>query len=360
MNNNSKYDPRKISNFVKGLPRGEQRMEILLQGINLADREQDHFYRLFFRYDYALEATFHDDPPKAIPIAMEFSKIFEEHPNVLGADYAGELYVMIMQFAVDPMIFLPQVPQAQWDQMLDQYLNLCERFDVGMGSYYNQKSLSYFHRNPKKAKELFEKSLECPEDSLTDCHACQRSYGAKLSLELGDVEGANNYVEPLEIGEIGHCDDTPQKYAIAYLEYYLDNNNLEEAEKQADILYKKGFVDRGDLSYIGNVMACYSQTNMDKALPLFEKHLGWTIDLWDKSKQFDFYKGAYVLFKELEKSMESVKLNLPREFKEFREDGNYNVAELKELFYKKSEEIGKLFDTRNGSDWFKNKLARVK
>ena len=88
---------------------GSKKMPVILEAIRQADEEEEHYYRLFFRYLYAYEATFHDDPPKAMPVAIEFSTIFEQYPDVLGPD-GGEMYVMIMQMAIDPIVSLPQIP----------------------------------------------------------------------------------------------------------------------------------------------------------------------------------------------------------------------------------------------------------
>ena len=54
---------------------GEARMKAILEAIKVADEAKKPYYQMLFRYEYAYEATFHDDPPKAMPSAVEFSSI---------------------------------------------------------------------------------------------------------------------------------------------------------------------------------------------------------------------------------------------------------------------------------------------
>ena len=77
------------------------------------------------------------DPPKAMPSAVEFSSIFEENPDVLGPD-GREMYLMIMQMAIDPVLYLPQIPLSQWEGMMEQFHSLVKRFNLGHRIYWWQ------------------------------------------------------------------------------------------------------------------------------------------------------------------------------------------------------------------------------
>ena len=54
--------------------------------------------------------------------------------------------------------------------------------------------------------------------------------------------------------------------------------------------------------------------------------------------------------------MEKVKLELPKEFALWREDGCYKAGELAEWFHSQAEEIAGRFDARNGTKWFAEDL----
>ena len=51
------FNGRALQNLIERLPGGAPRMAALLDAIRQADEAQEHFWRLFFRYDYACEAT---------------------------------------------------------------------------------------------------------------------------------------------------------------------------------------------------------------------------------------------------------------------------------------------------------------
>ena len=54
--------------------------------------------------------------------------------------------------------------------------------------------------------------------------------------------------------------------------------------------------------------------------------------------------------------METVKLELPKEFPLWKEDGSYSTRALAEHFYSQAEEIARRFDLRNGSGWYRTDL----
>ena len=78
--------------------------------------------------------------------------------------------------------------------------------------------------------------------------------------------------------------------------------------------------------------------------------------MWDQLLVYDFAKGAWVTFRELGKRMGKVKLELPREFPLWRENGEYDVAGLAEYFHGQALEVAGRFDARNGTRWYKKDL----
>lgn len=101
------FDGEKLNTEIDGIPHGELRMDALADAIYQADQAKDPYWQMFFRYLYAYEATFNDDPAKAIPASEEFEPIFEAYPNVLPHDGGAECYLMITQMGIDPIVFLP-------------------------------------------------------------------------------------------------------------------------------------------------------------------------------------------------------------------------------------------------------------
>lgn len=353
--NSKKFDGDALYSAIQRLPGGAPKMAAIADAIRQADAAEAHRWRLLFRYDYACEATFRDDPPKAMPLAAEFQAIFEEHPDVLGPDGAA-MYLMIMQMGIDPIVGLPQIPMEQWEKLMDQFLGLVKRFNLGRRTYWWQMCQFLLYVDFDRAYQCFQKFWKTGRDALSDCRACERSNAVRVSLMAGELEEAEKYAAPLKAGRISFCSDTPQKMWLAYLEDYYRRGDYAAAAPMAESLYRKGNRDRSNLDYVGAVLQCWAYTDLDRAVALAESRLVWSLGMWDQKLAYAYDKGAWLTFRNLSEKMETVQLELPREFPLWREDGGYSTRELADYFYRQSEEIAGRFDRRNGSNWYKKDL----
>ena len=353
------FNGDELSNSISKLPHGKAQMDALADAIRQSDAKNDAYWRLMFRYMYCCEATFRDDPPKAIPVSAEFCDIFEECKEAFterSPDGALESHLMIMQMGIDPILFLPQITFTQWENMMAEFYRYVKEYHIGLRTYWWQMARFWQYVDKEKAYEYFKKFWKTGRDGLSDCRACERSYAVSMELMVGNTEAANEYAKPMEQGRIRFCSDTPQLYWLAYLEYALDNGDMREAVKRANALYRKGDRDKSDLSYIGAVIRCRAHTDIERALELFAKRFEWTVGMWDQKKLYDFYKGAAVLFYRLSKSEKEVYVSLPKSFPLWKEDGIYNTNEVSDWFHAKTLDIAKKFDNRNKSKYFEMNL----
>lgn len=348
------FDGDRIQRKLESL-RGPGRLEAIEEAIRQADQAEEHFYRMLFRYDYACEATFHDDPPKAMPVAVEFSKIFEEHPDVLGPD-GREMYLMIMQMAVDPVVSLPQIPIAQWEAMMEEFLRLVKRFNLGHRVYWWQMCCFMLYLDKQKAFEYFQKFWKTGRDGLSDCRACERCYAVKMYLAMGDEVNAAVHAKPIKQRHIRFCSDTPHLMLLAYLEYYMDKGSLREAIPYARELKRIGHRDRGDLSYVGAVLRCYAYSDLEEGVQLMRETFPWTGGMWNQKMVYDFYKGAWTVLRRYSMQEESIELELPDQLSCRREDGIYSTRELEQWLGEQTQKIAERFDSRNGTDSFRRNL----
>lgn len=334
---------------------GEARMKAILEAIKVADEAKEPYYQMLFRYEYAYEATFHDDPPKAMPSAVEFSSIFEENPDVLGPD-GREMYLMIMQMAIDPVLYLPQIPLSQWEGMMEQFYSLVKRFNLGHRIYWWQmcRFMQYIDKN--KAFEYFQKFWKTGRDALSDCRACERCYAVRMYLLMGDEAGAEEHAKPIKSRHIRFCGDAPHLMLLAYIEYAMDKGNLKMAIPYARELKRIGHRDRSDLSYIGAVLRCYAYSDLESGIELMANSFAWIVGMWDQKKMYDFYKGAWTIFHQLSKQQEEIHLALPKTIGCYQASGIYNIKEMEQWVYAQAEQIAQQFDARNQTDAFAKDL----
>lgn len=345
-----KFDGAALEQKLQGL-KGATRMHALLSAIAQADEAEAHYYRLLFRYDYACEATFRDDPPKAMPAAIEFGTIFEEHPDALGPD-GKEAYLMITQMAIDPVVSLPQISLSQWEAMMEQFHLLVKRFHLGHRVYWWQMCRFYIYLDKQKAFEYFQKFWKTGRDGLSDCRACERCYGVRMHLLMGDSEGAEEMAKPLKQKRIRFCSDTPHLMLLAFIEDAMNRGDLKAAIPYARELKRIGHRDKSDLSYMGAVLRCFAYSDPDAAIPLMEQGFPWIVGMWNQKMVYDFYKGVWTVFRQLGKKTDTIQLNLPAELSCYREDGIYPIQELEGWVYTQAKTIADNFDKRNGTDSF--------
>ena len=350
------------------LPEGGPRMAALLDAIHKADEAEDHYWRMLLRYDYACQATFHDDPPKAIPVAAEFDRIFEEHSEALyerSTDGAPEMHLMITQIGIDPIANLPQIPMQQWEELMQNFRALVQRYHEGLRTYWSQMCQFWQYVDARQAYVYFQKFWKTGRDGLSDCRACERSLAVRICLLIGDRAAADEYAKPMEQGRIWFCNDTPQRYWLAYLEDALNRGETGRARIYANKLFRKADRDRNDLSYLGAIIHAWSKTDdsLSRALHLALKRMAWAESMWDQKKLYDFYKGCHVCFRELNKQEPALKLDpaagesFPESFPFYCKEGVYDTGVLADWFYGQAEAIGKAFDALNGSDYFAKDLA---
>ena len=148
------FDGEAMSMIVNLLDNGPDKMEALEGYIKEADESENYYYSLLWRYEYAYQATFYSDPPKAMPVAAEFASIYEAHPSALGSvrDNGGaESYLMITQMGIDPVVSLPQIPMEQWEDMMDKFHALVKRFNIGHRTYWWQMAQFWQYVDKEKA-----------------------------------------------------------------------------------------------------------------------------------------------------------------------------------------------------------------
>ena len=74
----TKFCGEELEAAIKRLPQGKPQMDAYSKRHPAGGPRRDPYWRLMFRCKYCYEATFRDDPPKAIPVAAEFCALFEE------------------------------------------------------------------------------------------------------------------------------------------------------------------------------------------------------------------------------------------------------------------------------------------
>ncbi|MBS5145664.1 MAG: hypothetical protein KHY89_09210 [Butyricicoccus pullicaecorum] len=362
MQNNTKlneFNGTAIYSFLETLPDGAQKLSALSDAIQQADSANDPYWRLLFRTDYACQAIFHDDAPKAIPAAAEFNAILKQYPEALPEELLTFSHLLIMQTAIEPINDLPQIPLSEWEQLLDEFQILTERYQLGERTYWAQMARFWQYIDKEKAFAYLKKSWNTPRDDMSDCEACEYSYAIYLSLLFGDRDAADMYAKPIKEHTVEYCKDTPKLMWLAYLEDALRRGDLTEAKPLADKLFDRIHADKSELNYLAAVLHCWAYTNLDKALEQLPLYVDWALSMWNQKIKYDFCKASWVCFHELSKKQDCISLPLSAAFPLYQEDNMYHTDALAHWFYAEAEKIAARFDARNGTDYFQHDLTQV-
>ena len=358
----STFDGEAMSIILGLIPNGAEKITALQEYLKEADEAGEAYYQLVWRYEYAYQEYFYGDPVKAMPVASEFTKIYEANPHALDnvpENGGAESYLMIVPMGLDNVVALPQIPMEEWENMMEQFHTLVKRFNLGHKVYWWQMAQFWQYVDQDKAYQYFQRFWKTGRDGLSDCRACERCYAVHMSLLAGDRKAADEFAKPLKAGRTNFCNDAPKLYRYYYLEDALDRGDLKEASKYANQLSVKLEHRIHDLNFLGAVVRCFAYTDLDKAVKKFESGIELSMGLWDRIKVYNYYKGAYVCFHKLAEVRDAIPLNLPEEFPLYAKEGVYFCKELKQWFYEQAEIIGDKFDKRNGSCYFKENLAKA-
>ncbi len=217
------------------------------------------------------------------------------------------------------------------------------------------------HRGDKiKALEEMRLWEKLPQSTMSDCEACEANFKAQFYAWIGDDKRALETAKPIFNGKL-RCGEIPQVTYGHMLRSHLKLGLFEEAMQ----MHKKGYrsIQHNSefLSQAGLHLEFLVFTkNVSSAIKLFEKHLPWALDQADLSLCFDFYEALIPLWKALlEQQQMYLKLNLPSTFKFEKNTKGYAVLELQQYFLTELERIAKLFDTRNGTTGFADRITAI-
>lgn len=322
----SVFSGERLRRICEDAQEGAPRMKLLTDAIRQADAANDSSWRLYFRWMYVSEASFHDVPAKAIAVSREFCRIFDENPRVMGEE-GWMSQMMVCEMGIDPMWMMPAISHEQWQQSMDYFWQLVQKHKTGYRNWYWQAWQYYLDRDFDRAREYYEKYWASPKDEMTDCEACEHSRSVRFLLRDDRPDEAKRMAADIFSGKLT-CSDVPQSTYYAYLEDALRRGHPEEGALYFDRLWDSGRRDGSDLSYIGAMMAAAAALAPHKGIQLLEDHLEWAMDSWSKRYRDDFYKGAQVLCEGEKQAGRELMLSLPKRFPLYRVDSIYSPEEL--------------------------------
>ena len=355
--------------FYDGLERGKARAKGIKAALDFALEQQDVDGALQLYYKYMNEDVMHGNSYNAIILFPEYVAYFEKHPDK-HEKYNHDV-MWTYKWIIGNVEEFYQIPLSQIEDIYNQYREFCKRFNYNLRTYY--EALRHFIPEYLGENRTFcgltmeqahEEMQKCRRDELSDCVACETSDHIRYMMHRHEsIDDVIKKAQPLIEGKLT-CAEQPHAAFAHIAEYYLENGDLENADKFANRSYHLINRDFGEQSVLTpdkvKCLLVFSHSDINKGIKIIKKLLSQIDEKSNPNDIFEIYRGIHYFMLQLEKKDASeIRIRLPFRDEDFIKDDNvYAISELKEIFYDKAKEIADKFDERDGSSEFARVLDK--
>lgn len=353
-----KFNEEKYYEEYRALPHGEMSMAYLREAWKEADALEDYTWRMELRREFIHESNFYSDAMEMYVVMPELLRIYDEYAAQYGDDedvYSDILweYKWLLETAKD----FYQVSIPQFEDISEDMKRRFLAAGYSLRPYYVYQYQFYKNIDHEKAEQFYQEFQKCKRDDMSDCEACERNHEVSYFLESGNIDMARKQAKALFDHKLT-CAEIPQATYGDFLRYYNlklcrgERDCLEEAEeccKYVKIaIYQMGIV----LEYFGDVLLFYSLTDPKEALIWFKYY--WQLYESNKNPTYKLYfaLGMVHFIKGLQEEQSSYRMKLPNSFPLYQEDGNYDLATLREHYESYALSCAQKMDQRNGTTHF--------
>ena len=359
------YDPVEYKRAYDRLEHGKAKMDAMRKAIEEADANEDRPYQFFFREDLCRESTFYGDELDLLVIFPQLLALADRYPDTPSTQFdsgyndALDHILWIYKWVLSACEGYYQIPMEDCMKFFEDFKQRSLAYGYNLRPYYYMLYNFYQYIDDKKAEEAFHEFEKIPRDSNSDCRACERNSAIEFYLDRGKLLQAAGLSKDIENRTL-RCGDYNTAWLRLkenYLNYFMDEGNLEETIKYCRLLerYK---AEETEHQIWDTFICCYSFADLGKALKLYKDH--WKQMQENRRPTDIFWTGLYlsVFFKKLSEARKgnTVKLSLDSSFPLFREDGQYRINDLYDYYYQSAETVAKKLDARNGVDKYQGWL----
>ena len=263
-------------------------------------------------------------------------------------------------------IRIAKFPSISKQRILDIMEDMERRY-VAEG--YSKKTILYFMRDvyqdfgePEMAKQKHQEWLEFEEDDryMGDCDACVLHNWVTHSCWVENYKEAVKKAKPLIKGK-ETCSDIPLRTYGRAIYCHTQLGKFEEAARIYNISRTRMDHKMPMLEDYGYIIIFLSLTgNFVRAKNVLAKQLPFALTFDCEYHIQEFYI-AVLFFLKIAEQDKRKKINLPKSIQlpVENKDNAYFVKDLIPFFEKEIERIAKLFNDRNGNDYYSGKKDKV-
>lgn len=343
------FDAQKYIETIQELERGAARMEVMSAAIEEADKAAEHYWRIYFRYEFIKESVFHDDNFKAIIMFPALLQIFDEHPELEDDTYDDVMTAF--KWILENLPDYYQISRQEIESYYEEYEKRCKKYGYSLRVANMKKSLFYLTTDMEAARSAYQAFRECRRDSNSDCEACEINYDMRMALECGDEAEALRVAQPLLDGS-RRCGEVPHMTYALLTKYYLYQGNLSEAQYYGKLCERYIGSDPRFLAESGYLLELYSVLRPAYGWKLFKRSIEHFVECRNPMMRMTFARGARRLLERVAGETEYTSSPLISPLGLERTEEGYRVADLIGYFGNLAEEQSALLDRRNGTDYY--------
>ena len=339
------FEPQKKIHLIKNMEHGSARLEATAKAIQEADEENQHYWRLYFRYEYIIESTMHGDNFKGLLCFPEYLRIFDEHP-----EYEDDMYQDMMwafKWLVGYLDDYYQISLEEVRHYFEEFRKRSEKYGFSLRTYYMKQASFWLETDREKTDVAYANFQQYPRSKNSDCEACELNFSMRVHLLRGDEQKALELIQPVLRHE-KKCAEIPH-VTYAYLaEYYFLHNNPAEAMYYANLCQNLIQGRPEFLREAGKLLEIYSVLDVNQGWKLLKYSAELFMQCRNPKMKMLFASGAWRMMQSLSGQLEFVQSPLLGVLPVAPSGDGWSVQELQEFFYEIAHDIAEKLDNRNG------------
>lgn len=342
---------------ARELPDGPAKVAVVEEAVRLADQHQDDDIAYHTR-KMLLEATLMADHCELMLVTFAWCLAKgDSDPDRFG----GSSVLWEYRWVVSVLPTFPDIPRTKIDAMLADMIRRYEEAGASLRAVHLlRRKLGIDMGDKALASEASKAWHESRRDAYTDSHETELAFEISYQNFLGKYDKLLEVAKPFTQGQLR--DPFFEGHTFCKVLYPLLRQGKAEV---AMPFHRRGYrLRQGNYRHIDSIamhIAFMALTgNTARAVRLFEKHLVHALTTTNVLNRMWFYIDTTVLFDRLvAEGKKTLKLRLPAECSITDPSGSYKVADLREWVYASARELATKFDTRNGNNYFRNKLKSM-
>lgn len=350
---NHNLEIQKILLKLDTLSHPEDKINLLKQAIQIADANNDLDWGFDLRLDLISQEKDTSHCTESFPAFTWILSAYDSNSELFNEDdFLWEYKWMAAAARRNVNISRQQVESI----MADLKVRMERNGYTPRGYYSVMIYWNLFIGDMQEANKYLELRDNTTRDRMSHCPACELDTRVEIELIEGQFDKAITTANDLITKKLT-CGVMPLS-TFCNLTYYLSKAGDERAaeffEKAEEEIAEAEENDSSLISNISDLIYYLNKYDRNRGWEYFQKYAEWEIGAED-SISFDFSKNILTLLKEDGQKQLTMSEKLPY----FKADGNYDVADLYDYYYKRANELAQQFDARNGTNSFSKALEEV-